>query len=164
MKPSRRGAAVLIITALVLLASAPGNAAGKPNPSVKHYQSPVFSTVKVTRDVQYGNANGLANSRVRLRLDLYAPAGDWAPRRPALIWAHGGACPAERMRHRQPHIYLLQRGRRRGRRCEGGGPLATRPRHSLPPGRESHRYWWRVGRRDHRHRGRYDRGPPRQQR
>jgi len=91
MKPSRRGAAVLIITALVLLASAPGNAAGKPNPSVKHYQSPVFSTVKVTRDVQYGNANGLANSRVRLRLDLYEPAGDWAPRRPALIWAHGGA-------------------------------------------------------------------------
>jgi acetyl esterase/lipase len=48
---------------------------------------PTFDDVSVERDLSYGDTP----SR---RLDLYQPAGDTAPKRPVLIWVHGGGFSA----------------------------------------------------------------------
>ena len=54
------------------------------------YLDPVFDAVAVRAGLAYGSAiDNLGETQV-LRLDLYEPAGDAAPARPAIIWAHGG--------------------------------------------------------------------------
>jgi acetyl esterase/lipase len=52
-----------------------------PGKAPLRYRDEVFRSVRVTRDVMY--ADGLA-------LDVYAPAGDRAKARPAVVWIHGG--------------------------------------------------------------------------
>ena len=54
------------------------------------YRDEVFSSVTVTSDIAYGQANDEDGEPVTLRLDLYQPSGDTEPRRPAFVWIHGG--------------------------------------------------------------------------
>ena len=55
------------------------------------YRDPVFSQVKVTKDVSFGSAvNRYTNQTQILRLDLYEPQGDRAAARPVLMMVHGG--------------------------------------------------------------------------
>jgi dienelactone hydrolase len=54
------------------------------------YRDAVFSTVTVQRDLTYGSAPDNNGNPVTLKLDLYQPEGDAAPRRPAVVWVHGG--------------------------------------------------------------------------
>ena len=56
------------------------------------YRDPVFATVDVLADLQYGTAiSPKTNQRETLRLDRYQPAGDTAALRPALVLIHGGS-------------------------------------------------------------------------
>ena len=55
------------------------------------YSQDVFSTVTKTADITYGSAVNAEHVTVQLTLDMYAPAGDIATRRPAIVWVHGGA-------------------------------------------------------------------------
>jgi dienelactone hydrolase len=48
-----------------------------------HYRDTEFDDVSITRDVAYG-------SEPQQRLDVYQAATDTAPKRPGLIWIHGG--------------------------------------------------------------------------
>jgi acetyl esterase/lipase len=54
------------------------------------YFNEVFSSVTVTRDLQYGAAPDENGQTERLLLDLYRPNGDNLARRPAIVWVHGG--------------------------------------------------------------------------
>jgi dienelactone hydrolase len=61
-----------------------------PGAEPLRYRDPVFTEVKVKRDLQYGSAPDAAGNPVALKLDLYEPAGDRETKRPALVWVHGG--------------------------------------------------------------------------
>lgn len=78
---------------LLLLVVVVGAIAGAcvPAPgSGARYIDPVFSDVRVTRDIVYGEAPGKDGSLQQLTLDLYRPSGDTEASRPAVIWVHGG--------------------------------------------------------------------------
>jgi acetyl esterase/lipase len=49
-----------------------------------------FERVDVTRDVPFVAVRDADGAEVRLALDVYQPAGDPAPVRPAIVWVHGG--------------------------------------------------------------------------
>jgi predicted esterase len=55
------------------------------------YIDPVFSSVTVTGGIIYGQAPNSRQQTQQLILDLYQPAGDAAPARGAMVFAHGGA-------------------------------------------------------------------------
>ncbi|HKA85785.1 MAG TPA: neocarzinostatin apoprotein domain-containing protein [Acidimicrobiales bacterium] len=61
-----------------------------PGSSAKRYIDPVFDEVEVTHDVVYRDTVDAHGNPVRLKLDVYEPAGDTASRRPAVAWMHGG--------------------------------------------------------------------------
>jgi dienelactone hydrolase len=54
------------------------------------YLDEVFTDLKVTSDLQYGQAVGHTGEMEKLLLDVIEPAGDKAPIRPAVVWVHGG--------------------------------------------------------------------------
>ncbi|MDQ7065411.1 MAG: alpha/beta hydrolase fold domain-containing protein [candidate division KSB1 bacterium] len=55
------------------------------------YKKEIFSSVKVNRDLLYGQAvNQATGKNEKLRLDLYEPKGDTEPKRPAIVLIHGG--------------------------------------------------------------------------
>jgi acetyl esterase/lipase len=56
----------------------------------QRYVDTVFTEVDVTRDVHYRTAVGADGRPVKLRLDVYRPAGDTEQQRPAVVWIHGG--------------------------------------------------------------------------
>ncbi len=56
----------------------------------ERYRDEIFSAVKVSRDLQYGQALNHEGKNEILRLDLYQPEGDTALQRPAIVWIHGG--------------------------------------------------------------------------
>jgi acetyl esterase/lipase len=61
-----------------------------PAPSGR-YIDPIFSEITVTEDLPYSQS---VNEKGRLEthlMDLYEPDGDLEPRRPAIIWVHGGS-------------------------------------------------------------------------
>lgn len=65
--------------------------AGAPAAQTTRYRDAVFPRAAVTRDLAYGSAvNRYTKQRETLRLDLYQPAGDTAPARPAVVIVHGG--------------------------------------------------------------------------
>jgi pectinesterase len=67
--------------------SAPSTGAVSP----RRFVDPVFDTAVATRGVAYATAPALGTGRqTSLALDLYEPAGDNAPTRPAIVWIHGG--------------------------------------------------------------------------
>jgi len=57
----------------------------------QRYRQEVFGSVKVSRDLQYGQAyNPVREKNQKLKLDLYEPKGDNEPFRPAIVLIHGG--------------------------------------------------------------------------
>lgn len=69
--------------AMALCAVAPAGAPGR-------YRDFAFGDWTLTHNVVYGHAPDADGNDVTLTLDLYQPAGDVAPLRPVLIYAHGG--------------------------------------------------------------------------
>ncbi|MCX7651533.1 MAG: T9SS type A sorting domain-containing protein [Bacteroidia bacterium] len=55
------------------------------------FQSPVFSQLKVTKNVLYGNNVSFNNAPVDLYMDVYEPIGDTMARRPVIILFHSGS-------------------------------------------------------------------------
>lgn len=55
------------------------------------YRDQVFSAVTKTADITYGSAQNRSGQTVTLKLDEYAPTGDAAASRPAIVWIHGGS-------------------------------------------------------------------------
>ena len=80
--------ALMVATALLsgcaLIASPPGGAPLR-------YRDEIFSGVDTSTDLLYPFAPGLNNETQDLRLDLYAPHGDTATARPAVVLVHSGA-------------------------------------------------------------------------
>jgi acetyl esterase/lipase len=56
----------------------------------QRYKDEVFPSVSVASDIAYGQAIDEHGALETLRLDLYQPAGDTEPARPAFVWIHGG--------------------------------------------------------------------------
>lgn len=54
------------------------------------YLEPVFEEIEQTQGIPYGEAVEHDGDTVTLRFDLYEPVGDTKPRRPLIIWMHGG--------------------------------------------------------------------------
>lgn len=54
------------------------------------YYQPIFPTVTVTSAVAYGSAVTYLGAVETLLMDIYQPAGDPAPRRPVILFAHQG--------------------------------------------------------------------------
>jgi acetyl esterase/lipase len=88
----RRRRGLTAVGAAVVLAASACTGAGsnitKPPPGMTagRYKTQVFNSVQKTANLQYGTIEG-----TNLQLDLYRPAGDQVTKRPALVWAHGGA-------------------------------------------------------------------------
>jgi dienelactone hydrolase len=54
------------------------------------YLDEVFPELKITSDLQYGQAVGHTGEMENLLLDVIEPKGDKAPIRAAVVWVHGG--------------------------------------------------------------------------
>jgi len=54
------------------------------------YRDVVFDKVERTGDVAFRTAASTGGGATALTLDVYQPAGDSEPARPAIIWIHGG--------------------------------------------------------------------------
>ena len=54
------------------------------------YAEEIFPEVTISQDVLFGANANLKGEMQPLRLDCYQPSGDTFPRRPLLIWMHGG--------------------------------------------------------------------------
>ncbi|MEN3040613.1 MAG: T9SS type A sorting domain-containing protein [Bacteroidia bacterium] len=55
------------------------------------FRDPVFSRIKVTKNVLYGNNLSFNNAPVDLYMDVYEPIGDTMARRPVIILFHSGS-------------------------------------------------------------------------
>jgi para-nitrobenzyl esterase len=55
------------------------------------YIDSVFTSVKKTTGVQYGNNTNYLGIPENLLLDIYEPENDTLSKRPLMIWVHGGA-------------------------------------------------------------------------
>jgi acetyl esterase/lipase len=62
-------------------------------PAPLRYRDDIFpaSAVAKTTDVTYGSAPDSDGVVQALKLDVYAPTGDTAATRPAIVWIHGGS-------------------------------------------------------------------------
>lgn len=78
-------AAAFAVAGLVL-SGAQGPAAAASD----RYLDPVFSSVRVDKDLVYGRVNHGGGDVEKLKLDLYRPRGDSKRNRPVLIFIHGG--------------------------------------------------------------------------
>jgi len=76
----------LVVAAVGAPASAHATAAGE-----SRYLHMVFGGWELQHNLVYGSAVNSSGERQSLTLDLYQPAGDVAPLRPVVIYAHGGA-------------------------------------------------------------------------
>jgi acetyl esterase/lipase len=81
----RRLSVVLVVAAMaaMVLPSARG---AEP----VRYRDEVFSSIKTTKDLQYGEAVNYKGEMQDLLLDVHEPAGDTAKLRAAVVWVHGG--------------------------------------------------------------------------
>lgn len=80
----RLGVAALAAVALGVGVTPHAQAAGT------RYLDEVFTDLKVTSDLQYGQAVGASGAMENLLLDVIEPKGDKAPIRAAVVWVHGG--------------------------------------------------------------------------
>lgn len=55
------------------------------------YEDPIFQSVTVTSDIQYGSNLDLNGNNVDLFADVYQPDGDIETNRPLIIFIHGGS-------------------------------------------------------------------------
>lgn len=90
MASIRSRAAVAL--AVVVIVAVPGcNRPGRPGTGTR-YADQVFTRIeKIASAVTYANATGTGGARTDLKLDMWAPAGDTATARPAIVWMFGGA-------------------------------------------------------------------------
>jgi acetyl esterase/lipase len=82
----------LFLLCLTLLTGGPiypGDHAAAPSPPGRYLEE-VFPQVSVTRNLTYREGTASTGEPTSLLLDLYEPAGDTAPMRPAIVWIHGG--------------------------------------------------------------------------
>lgn len=79
-----RWSVALAATAAALAIAAPATAA-------QRYLDPVFAGHTVQDGLVYGEAVNNRGELQILKLDVYAPTGDLATNRPALVFAHGGS-------------------------------------------------------------------------
>jgi acetyl esterase/lipase len=54
------------------------------------YVDPIFSGLKIEKDIVYRTANAYSGEEVELTLDLYEPLNDTEQKRPVIIFIHGG--------------------------------------------------------------------------
>ncbi|CAA9364790.1 MAG: hypothetical protein AVDCRST_MAG72-2606 [uncultured Nocardioidaceae bacterium] len=78
-------AAALSVAGLVL-----GGVQGPAVAASDRYLDPIFSSVRVDKDLVYGRVDHGGGDVERLKLDLYRPSGDTKSNRPVLIFVHGG--------------------------------------------------------------------------
>ena len=76
------GLLAAVLTGITL--SPPASAAGT------RYLDEVFSEIRVTSDIPYGQAVGHDGQMETLLLDVLQPKNDTAKIRPAVVWVHGG--------------------------------------------------------------------------
>src|SRR2546423_15661033 len=62
-----------------------------PDDATVRYRAQVFSGTTKTGVITYGSAQNRSGQTVTLTLDEYAPTGDTAANRPAIVWVHGGS-------------------------------------------------------------------------
>src|SRR5689334_10802023 len=86
-----RRRSLLAVAVVLLAASGCAVVLTPPGPAPMRYRDAVFSDVTVTKDVTYGDALDQQGHDVTLKLDMYAPTGDTATDRPAIVWVHGGS-------------------------------------------------------------------------
>jgi para-nitrobenzyl esterase len=68
------------------------SAAWAQNPCASgRYATDIFPTVTTTSNVTYGSNTSWSGQSTTLKLDVYAPTGDTASKRPLIIWVHGGS-------------------------------------------------------------------------
>ena len=80
----RAVAAVAVVAAIAALA------ASCDWPDRTRYVKPVFDDVTVTRDIPYRTTTDSSGNPITLKLDIYEPTGDTAPKRAAIMWQFGG--------------------------------------------------------------------------
>lgn len=54
------------------------------------YLQPAFENVTLTEDIEFGEVTNFDGKIEKLLLDVYAPEGDKAVKRPVILWLHGG--------------------------------------------------------------------------
>ncbi len=95
----------------------PGSRANSFPPSVEQgdrYKQEIFSSVQVSRDLQYGQAtNVVTGKNEKLRLDLYEPKGDTESSRAAMVLIHGGGF-TKGSKESQTIVELAKRFAKRG--------------------------------------------------
>jgi dienelactone hydrolase len=75
----------------LLVAIVTGLSLGQPAKAVgTRYLDEVFTDIKVTSDIAYGQAVGHDGQMETLLLDVLEPKGDTVKIRPAVVWVHGG--------------------------------------------------------------------------
>ena len=77
----------LIITCIATIASAQTYI----DTTGGRYWDPIFSTVTITSNVNYGSNVTISGATQTLDMDIYEPAGDTVQMRPLLVLAHGGS-------------------------------------------------------------------------
>jgi acetyl esterase/lipase len=91
----RRSLVVVVASLAALVAADTGALASAAGAGGVRYRDNIFSAVKKTADITYGSAVDQTHTRVVLKLDMYAPKGDTATSRAAIIWVHGGGFSAD---------------------------------------------------------------------
>jgi len=54
------------------------------------YLNPVFETIDIKQDIEFGEVINFRSKTEKLLLDVYSPVGDSLKNRPAILWIHGG--------------------------------------------------------------------------
>jgi acetyl esterase/lipase len=82
--------AAVVVGGLLLTACTPWHLTTPGAGAKIRYRDVRFTEVDTTTGVSYGKAAKLDGSMQTLKLDIYAPRGDKAAKRPAIVWVHGG--------------------------------------------------------------------------
>ena len=90
LRTSRRGFTAVVLV-LAFLATGCMHLVVPSGDAPLRYRDLVFNEVTTTTAIQYGQAPNQQGQNVNLLLDMYAPTGDTAASRPAIVWVHGGS-------------------------------------------------------------------------
>ena len=91
MRRRRVLVAAVLPLLFVLVAAGCDPLVAPDGPAPLRYRDDIFTTVTKTADITYGSAVDQDGTTVTLKLDMYQPAGDRVPARPAVVWVHGGS-------------------------------------------------------------------------
>lgn len=82
------------------------------------YLNPVFQSVDVQRDIEFGEVINFKGDQEKLLLDVYTASGDKETGRPAILWIHGGGFRIGKNDKSQSYIVdMSNRFARRGYVC-----------------------------------------------